>query len=217
MDAQQQLILALRREVRMLKTECAYLRQQVDGGRDVLGTPASVIRLRDSLGGGVSGGADHSSIAAVMQDLTQTRVMLQQYMQENEELRLENMRLCSQQQVFQRQHEVVIRENQQMQQELTVDVGGVKAAGAQGRRGRKAFDRSDSMLEVRPLPPSPVLCPLPLPFYALGHTASRLVTHHGMCVRVCVSLGHLRATSVPLWQNQTQIQRTNRKSLRHSG
>ena len=38
MDPQQQMVQALKREVRMLRTECAYLRQQVrDAGRLGLG------------------------------------------------------------------------------------------------------------------------------------------------------------------------------------
>ena len=121
-DAQQQLVLALRREVRMLRTECGYLRKQVDSGRDVLGTPASVIRLADSLGTAVPIDSESQrSMAAMTSELTQMRVLLQQYMQENEELRHENMLLLGREHVFQRQHEVVLRENQQMHRQLTTD------------------------------------------------------------------------------------------------
>lgn len=131
MDPQQQLIIALKREVRMLRSECAYLRSQVDGSAgakvmegarlaDVAGDSKEVEELRKRLAmdtrlhSAASDRSDINTIGPIARELIQAKVMLQQYMQENEDMRMENVFLYQQQQSFQRQHEDVMHDNEKV-------------------------------------------------------------------------------------------------------
>ena len=57
-------------------------------------------------------------VATMARELTQAKVMLQQYMQENEDLRIENVALSSQYQAFQLDQERLERENRSLMRQL---------------------------------------------------------------------------------------------------
>eukprot|EP00050_Salpingoeca_kvevrii_P012961 m.25973 g.25973 ORF g.25973 m.25973 type:complete len:775 (+) comp4517_c0_seq1:364-2688(+) len=121
MDPQQQLILALQREIRLLQTECKYLREQVNGGRGILGSgqslsAAALAAIEEATEGSTSHDPtlEHRIIAPIAQELTQTKVLLQQYMQDNEDLRVENVFLYGQQKIMKEQYEEVMRDNERL-------------------------------------------------------------------------------------------------------
>eukprot|EP00730_Choanoeca_flexa_P017017 TRINITY_DN8139_c0_g1_i7.p1 TRINITY_DN8139_c0_g1~~TRINITY_DN8139_c0_g1_i7.p1 ORF type:complete len:745 (+),score=151.60 TRINITY_DN8139_c0_g1_i7:158-2392(+) len=130
MEPQQQMIQALKREVRMLRKECAYLHNQIDSGSE-LGVTLTAEALRaHTLLAGV--GRDASSmaqpsgsemqeadvVATMARELTQAKVLLQQYMQENEDLRIENVALSSQYQAIQLDQERLERQNGSLMRQL---------------------------------------------------------------------------------------------------
>lgn len=105
-DPQQQLILALKREVRALRKEVAYLRAQIhDQSR--LASPSSDLGLT---AGAV--GKDLVSVGSMAQEMVQTKLLLQQYMEENDQMRSENVFLYSQNEFMQRQYEDAIHDNE---------------------------------------------------------------------------------------------------------
>eukprot|EP00049_Salpingoeca_infusionum_P015056 m.288360 g.288360 ORF g.288360 m.288360 type:complete len:1166 (-) comp15802_c0_seq2:474-3971(-) len=122
MDPQEQMIQALKREVRMLRTECTYLRNQIDDGRDFLTSAGSVLGQLSTAGAPLPDTSQLSdaaeAVSALARELTQARVLLQQYMQENEDLRLENVQLFQQHRVFQVQYEALEQENQALIQQF---------------------------------------------------------------------------------------------------
>eukprot|EP00045_Choanoeca_perplexa_P005564 m.46969 g.46969 ORF g.46969 m.46969 type:complete len:743 (+) comp13187_c0_seq1:165-2393(+) len=131
MDPQQQMIQALKREVRMLRKECAYLHNEVDSGNDLGSTTLTTEALRaHTLLAGVGRDVTTNNrrgsefvnepdlVATMARELTQAKVLLQQYMQENEDLRIENVALSSQYQAFQLDQERVERENRSLMRQL---------------------------------------------------------------------------------------------------
>lgn len=99
MDPREQLILSLKREVKLLRMENDFLRQQLNlGGEITFGRPGS-ISLEDMK----------------TEDI---KTMLYQYMQENENLREENAHLHEMRDLLTRDHELVCRENEKLLQRL---------------------------------------------------------------------------------------------------
>ncbi|XP_023215681.1 kinesin-like protein KIF12 isoform X2 [Centruroides sculpturatus] len=99
MDPREQLILSLKREVKLLRMENDFLRQQLNIGGDVtFGRPGSI------------------SIEDMKTD--EVKSMLYHYMQENENLREENASLHEMRDLLTRDHELVCRENEKLSQRL---------------------------------------------------------------------------------------------------
>lgn len=96
MDPRELLILSLRREVRLLRMENSYLRQQMLNG----GSP---LQLSDVLAVGGEPSEDGDE-----------KALLRKYMTENEALRIENATMHHMREMLVREHELVSRENERL-------------------------------------------------------------------------------------------------------
>lgn len=138
MDPQQQIIVALRREVKMLKSEVEYLRSQVGG--DVPKLPYSPSTSRNLSANSLSSSAGAAMSKSILSDarrsvkarltggeardkpesatssveLNKMKLMLRQYMKENEGIRAENTMAMHNKYLVEMQLEDVMRENQRL-------------------------------------------------------------------------------------------------------
>ncbi|EGD76549.1 kinesin family member 12 [Salpingoeca rosetta] len=120
MDPVQKLIQALKREVRLLRAECAYMREQAElSGGGAVGTTLPH-NYKDLKVDGLDEGQEMRGIANMARELTQAKVYLQQLMRENEDLRSENAQLLSSKQQLEQQYET---------RRAGLPVRGFKAAG----------------------------------------------------------------------------------------
>eukprot|EP00052_Salpingoeca_macrocollata_P024649 m.221532 g.221532 ORF g.221532 m.221532 type:complete len:850 (-) comp22291_c0_seq1:22-2571(-) len=149
LDPQQQLIVALRGEVRSLKAELAYYKAHASALLPELAPPplhtaadASPPKsrwraLKDRAAPKAKGRLANSvsvDIMPIAKEITELRVMLQQYMQENEDLRSENVFLYGQQQLLKRTHEDVVRDNERLLRQMNeLECAKPKAPAGRGR------------------------------------------------------------------------------------
>ncbi|XP_022647869.1 kinesin-like protein KIF12 isoform X1 [Varroa destructor] len=112
MDPRELTILSLRREVKLLRMENAYLRQQIknNAGAVKLDKVVSTAVLPKTPDSGLE--IDNS------EDPIKDRQMVTKYMQENEELRAENAEIHRIREILIRDHEAVCRENERLQNKL---------------------------------------------------------------------------------------------------
>ncbi|XP_067136206.1 kinesin-like protein KIF12 [Centruroides vittatus] len=101
MDPREQLILSLKREVKLLRMENNYLRSQVNLNQDLFNKPFI-----------------HNGLSLKDIKDEDIRTMLQKYMQENEILRAENSQLHEMKELLTRDHELACRENDKLSRKL---------------------------------------------------------------------------------------------------
>ncbi|XP_022248090.1 kinesin-like protein KIF12, partial [Limulus polyphemus] len=109
MDPREQLIMSLKREVKLLRMENTYLRQQtnlVNGINVIMNQGGREITVEDGNTGNQK---------ELEKDLT---TMVNNYMQENENLRAENAQLHQMRELLIRDHELVCKENERLMKKL---------------------------------------------------------------------------------------------------
>ncbi|XP_076367359.1 kinesin-like protein KIF12 isoform X2 [Tachypleus tridentatus] len=130
MDPREQMILSLKREVRLLRMENEYLRQQV-----VLGNNTTQVAQLPS--------AENTLTNAEEKGTQQTpNTLIAHYMQENEGLRAENSQLHQLRTLLVRDHEIVCKENERLAKKLADIERGVM------RSPLNAGYRPDSILSA---------------------------------------------------------------------
>ncbi|XP_077532007.1 kinesin-like protein KIF12 isoform X2 [Haemaphysalis longicornis] len=113
MDPRELLILSLRREVRLLRMENSYLRQQMlnGGGQLQLSNVLAVGEQPEP-------GTELEREGADASDTRNETALLHKYMTENEALRVENATMHHMREMLVRDHELVCRENERLQKKL---------------------------------------------------------------------------------------------------
>ncbi|XP_076333156.1 kinesin-like protein KIF12 [Tachypleus tridentatus] len=109
MDPREQLIMSLKREVKLLRMENTYLRQQtnlVNGINVIMNQGGREITIEDGSIGNQK---------ELEKDLT---TMVANYMQENENLRAENAQLHQMRELLIRDHELVCKENERLMKKI---------------------------------------------------------------------------------------------------
>ncbi|XP_077508252.1 kinesin-like protein KIF12 [Amblyomma americanum] len=104
MDPRELLILSLRREVRLLRMENSYLRQQMLNG-------GGQLQLSNVL---AVGGEQPETDVVEPGDSRDEKALLHKYMAENEALRIENATMHHMREMLVRDHELVCRENERL-------------------------------------------------------------------------------------------------------
>ena len=126
MDPQEQYIMSLKREIKLLKSENTYLKQQMKGVSAV--SPhfdSSHVSLKDGAGSPIDIGQKDSTnslnegLSYMLQPMKGTRQqqskqMLQEYMSENEKLRSENADLYNQGMELSKDHENLMKEYEKL-------------------------------------------------------------------------------------------------------
>ncbi|KAI1305984.1 Kinesin-like protein KIF12 [Halotydeus destructor] len=124
MDPRELLILSLKREVRLLRMENTYLRQQLNLGNGTLATNQP-LNLYSSNGSSPAEGVVDRKVS--LEEMEKDS-LLKKYMQENEGLRGENAQLHLQRERLIHDHEIVCRENEKLIRRLQkegVNVGSL--------------------------------------------------------------------------------------------
>ncbi|XP_064460241.1 kinesin-like protein KIF12 [Ornithodoros turicata] len=144
MDPRELLILSLRREVRLLRMENSYLRQQMMSNGS--GLKLNSVMPIGAVSPGADSGIDLSKDAATEEgEQKDEKALLQKYMVENETLRVENATMHHMRELLIRDHEVVCRENEKLLRKLTE----LERSHGQVSSGRAVHKASPSPSERR--------------------------------------------------------------------
>lgn len=98
-EPRQMMILALKREVIQLQTECTYLRDQLTGS---------------NVGNRTYSQDDSNDLAVITKELVETKGILQNFMADNQDLHRENVRLVNQNVEMGKQFEELLQENEML-------------------------------------------------------------------------------------------------------